>query len=467
MNNNCYTLSASFRDPSGFLFTQNAVLYRQINSEYQPVYEKLINSGLFQSLTKKGWLIPHEEMTDIEPAKSEICFRIIKPELVEFISYPYEWSFSQLKDAALLTLKILKMAIEKGLILKDASAYNIQFHRGKPVLIDTLSFDDYKEGKPWDAYRQFCQHFLAPLALMAKVDIRLNQLMRVYIDGIPLDLAASLLPWSSKLNLGLMTHLHLHATAQKKYSETIENEHNKPGVSKLGLLGLIDSLENTIKSLNWEPKGTEWAEYYDITNYSSAAFEKKKNIVREFLNLAGGKTIWDFGANTGEFSRTAHIEKGLVISFDIDPAAVEKNYLEVKRTKEIGILPLVLDLTNPSSGIGWANQERDSLCDRGPADVVMALALIHHICISNNVPFENFADYLQSLGKYLVIEFVPKEDSQVKVLLITRKDIFPHYTIEGFETAFLPYFEMVKKVPVEGSLRFLYLMKNKSFKTNL
>jgi hypothetical protein len=463
MNNTLSSLPSSFRDPSGFLFFQDSVLYRQINAEYQPIYEKLMDGGLYQALLKKGWLIPHEEMKDVKPAKSDICFRIIKPERIGFISYPYEWSFSQLKDAALLTLKIQKLALEKGLTLKDASAYNIQFHHGKPVLIDTLSFDDYTEGKPWDAYRQFCQHFLAPLALMSRVDIRLNQLMRVYIDGIPLDLAASLLPWSSKFNLGLMTHLHVHANAQKKYSETKENDQKKAVVSKMGLLGLVDNLESTIKGLSWQPKGTEWAEYYDITNYSSEAFEKKKAIVKDFISQTNGYTIWDLGSNTGAFSRAALVDKGLVVSFDIDPAAVEKNYLEVKKAKDTGILPLVLDLTNPSGDIGWASQERDSLNKRGPADVVMALALIHHICISNNVPMENFAQYLQSLGKFLVMEFVPKEDSQVKILLSTRKDIFPNYTIEGFESAFFPYFEMVKKVPVEGSLRVLYLLKSKSF----
>jgi hypothetical protein len=461
MNNISSTLPSSFRDPSGFLFIQNGILFRQINSEYQLTYQKLMDSGLYQALTKKGWLIPHEEMKGIEPGNKDICFLVIQPEKVEFISYPYEWSFSQLKDAALLTLKIQKLAIEKGIILKDASAYNIQFHHGNPVLIDTLSFDIYTEGKPWDAYRQFCQHFLAPLALMSKVDVRLIQLMRVFIDGIPLDLAASLLPWSSKLNLGLLTHIHIHANAQKKYSNMKEENQLKPTVSKLGLLGLIDSLENTVKGLQWQPRGTEWAEYYDITNYSSAAFENKKTIVKDLVARTGSKVIWDIGSNTGAFSRAALPENGLVVSFDIDPAAVEKNYHEVKIGKENGILPLVLDLTNPSGDIGWASQERDSITKRGPADVVLALALIHHICISNNVPLENFASYLKSIGDHLVIEFVPKEDSQVKVLLKSRKDIFPNYTIEGFERAFLPFFEIIEKVPVEGSLRVLYLMKSK------
>ncbi|HEX7556797.1 MAG TPA: hypothetical protein VF338_09250 [Leptolinea sp.] len=462
MKKQIISIPSSFRDPSGFLFTRDGILYRQINEEYKPIYTKFMESGLYQSLIKKGWLIPHEEMKEAEAANPEKSFLVIKPLKVGFISYPYEWCFSQLKDAALLTLKIQKLALNKGLILKDASAYNIQFEKGKPVLIDTLSFDDYAEGKPWDAYRQFCQHFLAPLVLMSKVDIRLNQLLRVYIDGIPLDLTSRLLPWNSRLNIGLGTHIHMHANAQKKYSEKQTNSGKKPTVSKMGLLGLIDSLENTVKSLEWQPKGTEWAEYYDITNYSASAFEQKKAMVKDYVAAAGGGIIWDMGSNTGEFSRAAVTEDGLVVSFDIDPAAVEKNYRQVKSAKEINILPLVLDLTNPSGDIGWANRERDSLGKRGPANVVMALALIHHICISNNVPMENFAAYLQTLGKFLVIEFVPKEDSQVKILLSTRKDIFPQYSIPGFEAAFQQYFEIIRKQPVEGSLRVLYLLKSKS-----
>jgi len=463
MNNHSAPLSSSFRDPSGFLFTRDGVLYRQVNKVYEPIYEKLMSGGLYAALIKKGWLIPHEEMTDVEPADKAIAFKIIRPEKVGFISYPYEWSFSQLKDAALLTLKIQNLALEKGMTLKDASAYNIQFFKGKPVLIDTLSFDDYEDGKPWDAYRQFCQHFLAPLALMAKVDIRLSQLMRVYIDGIPLELASKLLPWNSRLNLGLATHIHIHAGAQKKYSESQGKGTGEAHVSKTGLLGLIDNLKSTVKSLEWKPQGTEWAEYYDITNYSSDAFEQKKTLVKSFVQSAGGGSIWDIGANTGEFSRPVS-ESGPVVSFDIDPAAVEKNYRQVRSGKETDILPLVLDLTNPSGDIGWANKERDSLANRGPADVVMALALIHHICISNNVPLESFAEYLQTLGRNLVIEFVPKEDSQVQILLSTRKDIFPRYTIEGFEEAFSKSFEIVNKKPVEGSLRVLYLMKSKTRK---
>ena len=215
--------NASFRDPSGFLFTRDGVLYRQVNQVYAEDYRKLMDSGLYAKLVKAGLLIPHTEV-DIEPANKKLAFKVLCPEYVPFISYPYEWSFGQLKDAALATLSIQKRALKAGMVLKDASAYNIQFQRGKPTLIDTLSFEIYQEGEPWVAYRQFCQHFLAPLALMAYQDVRLSQLLRVYIDGIPLDLASELLPARTRWNLGLATHIHLHARAQKRYAEVAVSE---------------------------------------------------------------------------------------------------------------------------------------------------------------------------------------------------------------------------------------------------
>ncbi len=203
-------LASSFRDPSGFLFSRSGTLYRQVNQSYRTHYEALMSSGLYQELVKSGRLVVHQ-LADIPAEIPELAYQVIQPVRIPFISYPYEWSFSQLKDAALCTLAIQKTALEKGMSLKDSSAYNIQFHQGQPTLIDTLSFEVYREGEPWIAYRQFCQHFLAPLALMAYVDIRLSQLLRTYVDGIPLDLASRLLPRRTKYNLALATHIHLHA----------------------------------------------------------------------------------------------------------------------------------------------------------------------------------------------------------------------------------------------------------------
>ena len=451
-------LSASFRDPSGFLFSRGGVLYRQINRAYEKEYARLMDSGLYERLVKAGLLIPHGEVNQA-PAESEAVLKVIQPERVPFISYPYEWSFGQLKSAALATLSIQKRALKADMSLKDASAYNIQFVRGKATLIDTLSFELYDSGGPWVAYRQFCQHFLAPLALMALRDVRLNQLLRLYIDGVPLDLASELLPAKTRLNFGLLTHIHLHAAAQKRFSG--EAVKSSGAMSRHAMLGLIESLESTITKLNWSPGGTEWGDYYANTNYSRAAFEHKQQLVEKWTERVHPALIWDLGANTGVFSRVAAARGAFVVSFDVDPAAVEQNYRQVKNDKTENLLPLLLDLTNPSPAIGWANRERESLGERGPADLVLALALIHHLAISNNVPFPQLVDFLAENGKWLIIEFIPKSDSQVQKLLVSRQDIFPGYTREGFEAAFREKFNICEAVEIHEAQRVLYLMEGK------
>ena len=455
-------LGASFRDPSGFLFTRAGELYRQVNHVYAPEYRQLMESGLYDKLTKAGQLVPHQE-SDADPAEPALAFRVIQPARVPFISYPYEWPFSFLKDAALATLSIQRRALKAGMSLKDASAYNIQFYQGRPALIDTLSFETYKEGEPWVAYRQFCQHFLAPLALMARTDVRLSQLLRVYIDGVPLDLASRLLPVATRLNFGLLTHIHLHAQAQQKYADSGggEGQQRRPRVSRQALTGLLESLQATVSKLEWRPGGTEWGEYYQMTNYSDAAFEHKKVLISDWIGRAKPTSVWDLGANDGTFSRLAS-EKGIsTIAFDIDPTAVEMNYRRIKFTKEQNLLPLVLDLTNPSPSLGWHNRERESLSQRGPADMVFALALIHHLAISNNVPLPHLADFFRDMGSWLVIEFVPKSDSQVQRLLKSRLDIFDKYTRDEFEAAFAAYFVARERVQIRESERYLYLMQRR------
>ena len=455
------SLGASFRDPSGFLFLRRGVLFRQVNKAYAADYARLMESGLYDRLVKAGLMIPHSESKEL-PADRVLAFKVIRPERVPFVSYPYEWSFGQLKDAALATLSIQKRALKLGLSLKDASAYNIQFFNGKAALIDTLSFEAYKEGEPWVAYRQFCQHFLAPLALMACRDVRLNQLMRIYIDGIPLDLASELLPGRTRWNLGLVSHIHLHAGAQKRYAEVAVAEARRGrSMSKEALLALVESLQATVRKLDWKPAGTEWADYYAANNYTDAAFEHKKVLVGDWLSQIGPRSVWDLGANTGVFSRVAADSGAYVISSDIDPAAVEMNYRQVKELKETNVLPLVLDLTNPSPALGWHNQERDSFLQRGPAEAVLALALVHHMAIANNVPLGRVAEFLAACGRWLIVEFVPKNDSQVQRLLRSRLDIFTDYTRQGFEKAFAGYYTIAKSSSVRDSERWMYLMKRK------
>ena len=459
MNGETGRSGASFRDPSGFIFTRGGVLYRQVNLSYQKAYEKLMTGGLYEQLTREGLLIPHEEVNE-PPADGVPAWKVIRPQRVPFISYPYEWSFSQLKDAALLTLTAARTALNYGMVLKDASAYNIQFVNGHPLLIDTLSFDLYKDGAPWEAYRQFCQHFLAPLALAALVDIRLMQLLRVHIDGIPLDLASGLLPARTKIGLtGLAVHLHMHAKAQQQYSDRQASQAQAVTLSRGAFLNLLEALEKTIQPLKWEPQGTEWGNYYQLTNYSDDALKTKGEIVAHFIEKASPRTAWDLGANNGLFSRELARRGVETVAADIDPAAVEQDYLALKANAENHLLPLVLDLTNPSPALGWAHHERDSWLERGPVDLVMALALLHHLAISNNVPLAEVASFLAACGHWAILEFVPKSDSQVRRLLATRKDIFSTYTMEGFEQAFARYFTLVEKKPIPGSDRVMYLFK--------
>ena len=238
---------SSFRDNRGFVFWADGQVYRQINPGAREAYDQMMTAGLYEQLTRDGLLIPHVE---VDPASvgAEGAYKVIRPERVPFISYPYEWSFSQLKDAALATLALQKAAMVHGMVLRDASAYNIQWVDGRPVMIDTLSFDIYKRGEAWVAYRQFCQHFLAPLALMSRVDVGLLQLLRVYIDGVPLPMATKLLPMKSKLNLGIATHVSLHAKFQKTHESTTRRP--TAAVSSTSLHGLIDNLERTVRGMS-------------------------------------------------------------------------------------------------------------------------------------------------------------------------------------------------------------------------
>ncbi len=448
-------LESSFRDPSGFLFRRGGTLYRQVNTSYREHYDHLVGSGLLAELTRAGLLISHEEV-HVEAELPDRAYKLLRPEPVEFISYPYEWSFSQLKDAALTTLQIQKAAMQCGMTLKDCSAYNIQFHNGRPVLIDTLSFERYREGQVWVPYRQFCQHFLSPLALMALTDIRLSQLLRVYIDGIPLDLASALLPGRTRLSPALLSHIHLHAKSQEHYaSRAVDTSVRK--MPRLAFLGLTDNLESAVRGLKWAPHGN-WADYYRETNYSEAGLQHKRRLVDEFLRQVNPRTVWDLGANTGLFSRVAGALGAQTVSFDSDPACTEANYLQCVQEHETRVLPLWLDLTNPSPGIGWQNRERMSLLERGPADAALALAVVHHLAISNNVPFDHLADFFARACRALVIEFVPKSDSQVQKLLASREDVFADYAQPAFEAVFGTRFAIQKAIQIEGSERTLYLM---------
>lgn len=453
------SLGASFRDPAGFVFRNTkGELLRQVNLVGQADYELTLSSGLYDVLTKKQLLVSHKSVS-LAQAVSPQAVAVIRPEPIPFISYSFEWSFSQLQDAALLTLRIQQLALKHGMSLKDASAYNVQFHGSKPIFIDTLSFEKYEPGKAWQAYRQFCQHFLAPLALMAYTDLSLSQLLRVHLDGIPLELATKLLPGRAKFKPGFAMHIVLHGRAQKAKA----TEHKAPTqtVRQASLEAIVDSLERTVKKLKPRKAATEWGDYYDKTNYTANAADKKARAITKLIQPLRVRTVLDLGGNNGRYSRVLNELGIFTVCSDIDPNAVEANYRFTRQNKENLMLPLLVDLTNPGGALGWANAEREPVHERLQSDVVMALALIHHLAISNNLPFSHIAEYFKKLGIYLVLEFVPKEDSQVQKLLSTRKDIFPEYNETSLKRAFSEHYQLVKEEKIAGTKRTLYLFKRK------
>lgn len=452
-------VASSFRDPSGSLFIYDGILYRRISNDFRDNYDHFMKSGLYNDLCSKGQLVAHEEVI-FNDLPIPDTYKIIKPERIDFISYPYEWSFSQFKDAALLTLEIQKTSLKYGMTLKDASAYNIQFKNCKPVFIDTLSFERYEEGRPWVAYRQFCQHFLGPLALMSLKDIRLSQLTRIHLDGIPIDLASKLLPWRTRFNSGMFMHIHLHARSQKSFeNRIIDRKKIKMGLNSLK--ALIENLKSSVKRFQWEPEGTQWADYYETSNYSEMAKGHKSRILLDFIDRFDPGIVLDLGANDGFFSRLVAKKAKYVIAVDADPACVEKNYLECKKNNDSNILPLLLDLINPSPGIGWENMERMAFFERFNVDTVLALALIHHLAISNNIPLDKIADFFRKICRFLIIEFVPKTDSQVIKMLSSRTDIFPEYEKDSFEKVFSRYFIIRERSDIIESERTLYFMERK------
>jgi len=450
---------SSFRDPSGFLFYENEILYRQVNMSYKDNYDHLMKSGLYEKLCTEGLLIQHKEIENHKGFSGD-CYKVIQPKIINFISYPYEWCYSQLKDAALTTLQIQKICLEYGMSLKDSSAYNIQFYKGKPIFIDTLSFEMYEKGAPWVAYKQFCEHFLAPLALMSYTDIRLNQMLRIYLDGIPLDLASKLLPAKTKMSFSLLMHLHWHAKMQKKYEDK-GNASDNVKIKQLNLTAIIESLESAVKKLKRIKQETEWGEYYSFTNYSDKSFKHKEDTITSFLKKIKPEILWDLGANIGVFTQIAAKRGVSCVAFDIDPLAVESHYQLIKENREENILPLIINLKNPSPAIGWNNEERMSFRQRSNPDTVFALALIHHLAISNNLPLDKIAGFFYGLCTNLIIEFVPKTDSQVQKLLLSREDIFSDYNEDAFEKTFTSYFNIKAKVKIVDSKRTVYWMVKK------
>ncbi len=442
---------ASYRDPAGFIFHHEGKLYRQVNQCFREDFDLFISSGLYKELSTSGMLVEHQVLGTNFTADEE-WYKTITPEVVKFISYPYEWCFQMLKDAALLTLTLTRKAIDHGLILKDASPYNIQLHNGKLIFIDSLSFARYEETKPWIAYRQFCENFLAPLAIMHYSGMPLHSLSLAYPDGIPLAIAQKLLPFQSKFSLHQYLHLHLHNKLSKKSAEGNKSK----SFSLHKLKNILRSLETAVSHLQLNYKGI-WSEYYPEAAQRQNYLPEKKEIIARWIEKIEASTVFDAGANDGTFSRLTNARGWFTLSADIDHSAVTKLYGEVIK-ESLSIHPLIIDLANPSPANGVNYEERKSLSDRFHADLILALALIHHLAIGKNIPFEMIAKMFRQLGEKLIIEFIPKDDEKIQLMLQQKQDIYHWYTQFNFKQAFSKYYTILEvKELFRG--RTLFLMQ--------
>jgi 2-polyprenyl-3-methyl-5-hydroxy-6-metoxy-1,4-benzoquinol methylase len=447
---------ASYRDPAGFVFYNEGVIYRQVNHAYQADYNELMQSGLYEHLVSKRFLIPHHHL-DQNLNQSVDCFATIQPEYIPFISYPYEWCFDMWKDAALLTLEIATTSIQYGMMLKDASAYNIAWHKGRLIHIDTLSFEKYDPSKPWIAYKQFCEHFLAPLALMHFLKVPLQSLFLGFPDGIPLSTASKMLPFRSKLNLHNYLHLHLHANSQQKSI--------KKGVptdfSVQKMSNILSSLRTAINSFHFDDHTGVWSDYYHEAALREDYLDVKKQIITNCIEKMPVRSAIDLGANEGAFSELLALHNISVVCVDFDHYSINRIYKKIKLQKQNSLLPLVMDLSNPSPSIGLNNIERASFTERTQMDLVMALALIHHLAIGKNIPFEDIAQLFHSLGKKLIVEFIPKSDVKVQVMLQHKKDIYHWYNETSFLKAFSKCYTTNEVIEVNQTGRKLFIMESK------
>ncbi|MFM7323220.1 MAG: SAM-dependent methyltransferase [Armatimonadota bacterium] len=455
----------SFRDPCGHVLVRDGLPFRAVTPLGTEDLALCVSSGLHAELVAAGEVVDFREH---DPASFSPwpagAAKVIEPEPIPFLSWPWEWCFGQWKDAALLVLGLQRKAFAKGMRLKDASAFNVQFLRGRPVWIDTLSFERAPEGEPWPAYGQFCRHFVAPLALMAHRDVSLGRLVQTHLDGIPLDLAAKLLPAKSRLDLGLNLHIRFHAGNERRLASQPSGARPAGGtVSRNGHLGLLDSLISTVRGLDWRAGGTEWGEYHRSTHYGAEAQAVKGEAVQRMVAAAAPEgMVWDLGANDGRYSRLAAAAGFPTIAFDLDPVAVERAWRSARMRPDIPMLPLLLDVTNPSPSVGWDLSERASLLDRGPAGLVMALALVHHLAITHRIPFERIADFLARCAPAAIVEWVPPDDPQAALLLERhRPDRRPAVTIADFRNAFSVRWRIAEEAPLPGSGRIVMRMERR------
>jgi hypothetical protein len=442
-------------------------VYRVLSERGLADWRALAASELFQRQTAAGALVATEQIDAAEAPSADGILAtdaaaVLRHERIPFVSYPYEWTFGMLRDAALLELDLLLGALDEGLILKDASAYNVQFRGAKPVFVDVGSFERLREGEPWAGYRQFCMLFLFPLLLQAHRDVPFQPWLRGSIDGItPSEAAAVFSSARDRFRAGVFAHVRLHARLERRYQarkgDEVKQELRKARFSTSLIRGNALRLRKLVSKLHWKAGDTAWTNYRTTCTYSDADAEAKQAFVRQAVEASSPRFVWDMGANDGAYSRIAAECADHVLAFDLDHATVDALYRSLKEEGNEKILPLVANLADPSPGLGWRGRERRPLEQRGTPDLVLGLALIHHVAISANVPVREFVDYLHSLDARLVIEFVKREDPMVELLLSGKAEgTHPDYEVGEFERLLGERFEVERRQELPSGTRVLY-----------
>jgi len=451
----------SFRDPSGRVFIKDGGVFRTVTAHAREAYVLVRDSGLLEDLARRGWLV---ESVEVDPAVLGASARearyVLEHPAIPYVSFPYEWCFPALKAAALLHLDLHFEALERGATLSDASAYNVQFRGARPVFIDVLSLRPYREGELWVGHRQFCEQFLNPLLLRARLGIPHNAWYRGSLEGIPTAELARLLPLRAKLSWHVLTHVvlqaRLHERAMRRPSESIEKA-RAGRLSRAGLQGLLSQLRRWIARLQPADRGTTvWGDYASTHSYSSSEESAKRRIVSEFVERTRPRLLLDLGCNTGDYAALA-LESGAqrVIGFDFDQRALESAFTRAE-ARGLDFLPLFLDATNPSPDQGWRQAERSGFAGRAKADGLLALAFEHHLTIGRNVPLDQAIAWITAQAPRGVIEFVPKDDPTMRRMLALREDIFPDYDEVAFTRCLAEVARIVRREVVSEDGRCLF-----------
>jgi ribosomal protein L11 methylase PrmA len=422
-------------------------------------FEFVRNSGLIESLVSSKQLVG-ETIVDasILGAHGELADRVIEHPRLPFISYPYEWSFSALKAAALLHLDIQQAALKRDITLTDATAYNLQFIGHQPIFIDSLSFRRYHDGEYWAGHRQFCEQFVNPLLLRSISGIPHNAWYRGALEGISAEDLSKVLPWRSRLSWNVLTNVFMQARLQQTpgSSEAIEKAKARK-LPRIGYEQILHGLRKWVAGLEIKTDGkTVWQDYATDNSYADEEAVKKRGFIADFASQVKPGLILDIGCNTGDYSAAA-LENGagLAIGFDFDHGALDYGFRRAQE-QSLNFLPLHLDAANPSPNQGWSQAERQGFRERAKGDAVMGLALIHHLAVAKNLPLEEVIKWLVEMAPQGVIEFVPKTDPMVQRLLQMREDIFDDYDQTSFERYLANYARTVKSETVSSSGRTLY-----------